>query len=316
MGRFAPHPCSLRQLQYAVAVAETLSFRRAAELCHVSQPSLSAQLAELEAALGVRLFERDRRRVLPTPAGRELLGRARAVLLQADDLLQAARRVQDPLSGTLRIGVLPTVAPYLLPEVAPVLTTRLPRLTVVWIEERTSRLVAELRGGELDAAVLALEAELGDGLEQVVLFRDPFLLATPPGHPLSGSSARPVRLGQLAGSTVLLLDDGHCLRDQALSFCQRADVHVAPYRATSLATLSRLVAAGAGITLIPELAAGTETHHTKLVLRPLAAPAPGRTVALVWRKGSPLEAALREVARAMARPAPSRREKEKRSHDR
>src|SRR6187455_3001119 len=155
-------PFSLRQLQYVAAVAETKSFRRAAELCHVSQPTLSAQVAELEGALGVRLFERDRRRVLLTPVGEELVGRARKVLLEAGELSAAATRGRDPLSGTLRLGVIPTIAPYLLPELAAPLRERFPRAALIWIEDKTKKLVAELAAGNLDGAVLALEAEIGD----------------------------------------------------------------------------------------------------------------------------------------------------------
>src|SRR5689334_10845674 len=154
----APSLLSLRQLEYAVAVADTLSFRRAAEQCHVSQPSLSAQIAQLEGAIGVKLFERDRRRVLLTAGGRELIERARQVLVQAEDLVEAARRVGDPLSGTLRIGIIPTISPYLLPSVAPKLRKSFARLNIVWVEEKTDVLKQRLDAGVLDAAILALEA--------------------------------------------------------------------------------------------------------------------------------------------------------------
>ena len=160
--RSAPHPFSLRQLQYALAIADALSFRKAAERCRVAQPSLSAQVAQLEAALGVRLFERDRRHVLVTEAGRALLDAARQVLVAADDLLDVASRTGDALDGTLRLGVIPTVSPYLLPQMMPALRERHPRLTVVWLEEKTEVLVERLHAGALDGALLALEAELGD----------------------------------------------------------------------------------------------------------------------------------------------------------
>src|SRR5262245_1089727 len=170
-----PHAASLRQLQYAVAVADARSFRRAAERCHVAQPSLSAQLAQLESALGVRLFERDRRRVLLTAAGRELVDRARRVLQETDDLVQTAGRAGDPLSGRLSIGVIPTVSPYLLPAIAPALRKAYPRLTIVWREDKTADLVRQLQAGTLDAALLALEAEIGD-VERETIARDPFVL--------------------------------------------------------------------------------------------------------------------------------------------
>src|SRR5215470_5832998 len=155
--RWAPHPLTLRQLQYVVAVAETRSFRQAAELCAVSQPSLSAQVAQLERALGVALFERTRRRVLPTSAGVELLARARDVLREADDLAEAAARLTDPFAGVLRLGVIPTISPYLVPEIAPVLRARHARLRIQWTEEKTPVLVDRLHAGDLDAALVALE---------------------------------------------------------------------------------------------------------------------------------------------------------------
>jgi LysR family hydrogen peroxide-inducible transcriptional activator len=292
--KWAPHPCTLRQLQYVVAVGETRSFRRAAEWCAVSQPSLSAQVAQLERVLGVPLFERTKRRVLPTPAGTELLARARDVLREADDLVEAATRLADPLSGTLRVGVIPTISPYLLPEIAPVLRARQPRLRILWTEEKTPVLMERLRGGDLDAALVALEADLGDVAHEVI-GRDPFVLATPLGDRL-GVKPGPVAARDLQGRSVLLLDDGHCFRDQALTWCSRADVQELDFRATSLATLTQMVADGAGVTLLPTLAVATENRRGGLRVRPFAAPVPGRTIGLVWRKGTPLAPALRTVA--------------------
>ena len=287
--RLAPPPLSLRQLQYALAVAEELSFRRAAERCHVSQPALSAQLAELEVALGVRLFERDRRRVLVTAAGHELVGRARRVLLETDDLVESAKRWVDPLSGSLRLGVIPTVSPYLLPSAARALKRELPKLGLHWVEDRTETLLRAL-----DAALLALEAERGD-VEVAVIGKDPFVLAAPHGHPLA-SKTTPVAAGELAGHAVLLLTDGHCLRQQASSFCERARAEELEFRATSLSTLVQMVAAGAGVTLLPELSLATEASRARLVIRRFKSPAPHRTLALVWRRRSPLGTALARVA--------------------
>jgi LysR family hydrogen peroxide-inducible transcriptional activator len=293
MSSFAPHPFTLRQLQYAVAVAEARSFRRAAELCHVSQPSLSAQLAQLEDTLGTRLFERERRPVLLTPAGEQLVERARRLLVDTDDLFAAAKRLGDPLLGSLRIGVIPTISPYLLPEIVPALRKAHPDLTALWVEDKTEVLVASLGEGKLDAALLALEAPLG-ALDHQVIARDPFVLATPVGHPLAAGRG-PARLNDLSGATVLLLDDGHCLRDQALSFCSRARAHEADFRATSLTTLAQMVSAGAGVTLLPRLALPTENRRGKLAIRRFAEPAPHRTLALAWRKSSPLGPALRRL---------------------
>ncbi|MEW5853143.1 MAG: LysR substrate-binding domain-containing protein [Myxococcota bacterium] len=290
----APHPFSLRQLQYVVALADTLSFRRAAERCHVSQPSLSAQLAQLEEVLGVQLFERDRRRVLPTAAGKELVERARRLLVEADDFLEAARRVGDPLAGTLRIGVIPTISPYLLPAISPALRKQYPRLTIQWVEDKTAVLVRSLEQGSLDAALLALEAELGD-VEREIIARDDFMLAAARGHDLAERTAR-VKPADLRDSDVLLLEEGHCLREQALAFCSRARAQELEFRATSLPTLAQMVANGAGITLLPRLAVETEAQRAGLVVREFEDPSPHRTLALIWRRRSPLANALKQVA--------------------
>jgi len=292
-----PYPFTLRQLQYALAVAETRSFRRAAERCHVSQPALSAQLAHLEAALGTTLFERDRRRVLVTAAGAELLERARQVLLATDDLMEAAKSVKDPLSGSMRIGIIPTISPYLLPAIAPALRAGHPRLTVEWLEDKTPVLTQQLAQGRIDAALLALEADLGD-VEHAAIANDPFVLAAPAGNPLA-RSARPARPEELRDARVLLLDDGHCFREQALQLCQDAGAEELGFRATSLGTLAQMVASGAGVTLLPRLAVPTEAKRGALVLRPFAKPAPHRTLALVWRPTSPFAAALRTLAGTM-----------------
>lgn len=297
--RLSPHPITLRQLQYVVAVADARSFRKAAELCRVSQPSLSAQVAQLEEALGASLFERERRPVLPTPAGAEVVERARKLLVETDDLIEAARRLRDPLAGTLRIGVIPTVSPYLLPLVVPALRRAHPELTVLWTEEKTEVLVTRLGDGDLDAALLALDSSVAH-LEHEVIARDPFVLATPAKHPL-GRPRTPVKLSELAGATVLLLDDGHCFRDQALAFCSRARAHEADFRATSLSTLSQMVAAGAGVTLLPRLALGTESRRGSLAVRSFAAPAPSRTIVLAWRAHSPLGPALQRLAVSLRR---------------
>ncbi|HEX8706438.1 MAG TPA: LysR substrate-binding domain-containing protein [Myxococcaceae bacterium] len=293
----APHPFTLRQLQYVVAVADALSFRKAAESCHVSQPSLSAQLAQMEAALGVRLFERDRRRVLLTEAGKELVERARRLLVEADELIETARRASDPLSGTLRLGVIPTVSPYLLPTVAPALRKSFPRLNVLWLEDKTEVLVRNLDRGALDAALVALEAELGD-VESEVIAEDPFMLVTPRDHPLAArqTEATPA---DLRGEDVLLLDEGHCFRTQALALCSRARAHELEFRATSLPTLTQMIASGAGVTLLPKLAVPTEVQRSQLSVRPFAEPVPKRTLALIWRKRSSLAVALKQVAASM-----------------
>lgn len=298
-----PHLFSLRQLQYACAVAEHLSFRRAAEVCHVAQPSLSAQVAELEAALGVQLFERDRRRVLVTSRGRVVLERARRLLLQADDLADAAKRVADPFVGTMRVGVIPTIAPYLVPAATAAVRRAYPQLTVAWIEDKTQTLMTQLASAAIDAAVVALEADLGD-VEHAWIASDPFVFVAPPDHP-SMQKSTPISGRELRAADMLLLDEGHCLREQALEVCNSVKAREAEFRATSLSTLVQLVVQGAGVTLLPALALETETLRAELGIRQIAAPVPARTIALVWRKGASLGAALAQLAASIRESYPA-----------
>ncbi len=292
--KLEPYPFTLRQLQYAAAVAESLSFRRAAERCHVSQPALSAQLAQMEEALGVTLFERDRRRVLVTAAGREILERVQLLLHEADDLLQVARWNADPLSGALRIGVIPTISPYLVPWITAALHKGYPRLTTLWVEDKSDNLMSSLDSGRIDAALMALEADIGE-VEYEIIGSDSFVLATPKGHPL-GSRHCSVEPAELTNACVLLLDEGHCFREQALAYCSHTKAHELEFRATSLSTLAQMVAGGAGVTLLPELAVATEVKRASLSIRRFKQPAPRRTIALVWRHRSPLGSALRQLA--------------------
>ncbi len=300
---YSSHPFTLRQLQYVVAVADALSFRKAAEHCHVSQPSLSAQLGQLEDAMGVRLFERDRRRVLLTAAGKDLVERARRLLIEADDFVSAAKRASDPFSGEMQIGVIPTISPYLLPSLTPALRAAYPHLVTKWVEDKTDVLVRNLDAGRIDAALVALEAELGD-VESEVVATDPFVLVSRPDDPLVAKS-RPVTLSELSEANVLLLDDGHCLREQALAVCSRAKARELEFRATSLSTLVHMVAGGAGVTLLPELAVAFEVERAGLRVRPFARPAPYRTIALVWRKRSPLAEAFKKIAATIRKAYPS-----------
>lgn len=315
MGTFAHHPFTLRQLQYAVAVADERHFRRAAERCHVSQPSLSAQLAQLEDSLGVKLFERDARRVIVTAAGAEIVKRARRALLESDDILETARQLADPFVGLIQVGVIPTIAPYLLPDIVPALRRAYPRASLAWREAKTEDLVRDVEEGALDAALLALEADLG-GLSHEVIAKDPFVLAAPRSHPL-GRHKGPVGLQELAGAEVLLLDEGHCLREQALSLCARAGAPETSLRATSLGTLTQMVLGGAGVTLLPTLAVPLENRRGELVIRKLRtgthkrrknsgpASAPARTIALAYRSASPLARAMSELAATMRTAYPS-----------
>jgi len=303
--KLGAHPFTVRQLQYAVAVAQARSFSRAAELCFVSQPALSAQVAELEDVLGVRLFERGRGGVLLTAPGEVLIERARRVLWEVEGLLGAAEGLGDPLQGTLRLGVIPTIAPYLLPTLDPSLRAAFKKIELIWREDKTENLVGALGKGELDAAVVALEARLGD-VDHAMIGIDPFVLAVPKAHRL-GRSRRPVASEELADEHVLLLDDGHCFRDQALEWCGAAGTRELGFRATSVPTLCQMVAGGAGITLLPKLAVPVEGPHSSLVIRNFKKPAPQRTIVLIWRRGSALTSALRDVAETARRAFPKMR---------
>ncbi len=294
MSRWADLPFSVRQLQYVVAVAELGGFRKAADACGVAQPSLSAQVAQVEAVLGVQVFERSSRSVRVTAAGAPLVDRARQVLVAMHDLREAARLQGDPLRGTLRIGVIPTVCPYLLPEVSPAVQRALPNLQIQWSEEKTRTLIRQIEEGRIDAAVLALDERVAD-LDHVVIGDDPFVLAAAPGHPLV-TGKRPASPAALDGASVFLLEDGHCFRDQAMALCTRAGAHEAGLRATSLSTLVQMVGAGAGVTLLPAMAVAVENRRGQLAVRAFKAPAPSRTLVLAWRKGSALRRPLTAVA--------------------
>ncbi|MDB4943178.1 MAG: Hydrogen peroxide-inducible activator [Labilithrix sp.] len=297
---------SLRQLEYVVAVADTLGFRKAAERCGVSQPTLSAQIAQLEGVLGVTLFERGRSSgVLLTPAGEIIVSRARRVLLETGDLLAAATRARDPFEGSFRVGVIPTVAPYYLPEVTQVLARAYPHLRLVLREEKTEDAVRDLWAGTIDVALLALVDEVRD-LDHAKVLDDPFVVALPRGHALARK--KKVTQADLDGEDVLLLDDGHCFRSQALAVCNRAGAHEMDLRATSLSTLVQMVAGSTAVTLLPELAVDVENRRAQLEIRRFAEPVPSRTIALVWRPQSPFAEAFRKTAATLraAHPAAAR----------
>lgn len=300
--KFSPHAFSLRQLQYIVAVADLLSFNRAADECHVSQPSLSLQIAELERVLAITIFERDPRRVALTAAGRDFVESARAVLRAADGLVETARRCIDPFSGTLRIGIIPTISPYWLPELTLALRKAYPHLTVIWLEDKTHILVQALQSGAIDAALLALEAEIGD-VEREVIAKDPFVLVAPAGNPLVAKSA-PAKAAELRGAAVMVLEDEHCFGKQALEFCFRAKAQDLQFRGTSLATVISMVAGGVGVTLLPSLAVRSEVRTNNLRVRRIADPEAARTIGLVWHKKSSLTPALRKLATSMSQAYP------------
>ena len=287
-------PYSLRQLQYIVAVADLGGFRRAAEACSVAQPSMSAQIAHVEQAIGVQIFERNPRGVRVTAAGAKMIERARAVLLSSRDLADTARQLSDPLTATIHIGIIPTVCPYLLPDVAPALKKKLPGLHLIWSEDKTGRLLEQIESAALDAAVVALDARVSH-LEHDVIGDDPFVLAVAREHPLARRTG-PASPEALKNETVFLLEDGHCFRDQALALCGRTGAKEADVTATGLATLVQLVGGGSGVTLLPKLAVPVENRRGQLAVRAFTSPAPTRHLVLAWRKRSALRRPLEAIA--------------------
>lgn len=290
---------SIRQLEALVAVADHHSFRKAATAIGISQPALSAQVQAVERSLGAQVFERDRRSVLVTPAGEEIVSRARIALDAVDAVHDAARRRGEPLVGSLRLGVIPTVAPYWLPAVLPSVRKKFPRLELILREEQTHRLLTQLGAGQIDVAFLAVPVP-GD-VTTAVIAREAFLLAAPRGAKLLSSRTR-LTERDLADQTVLLLEDGHCLRDQALAVCDRGGaVESMEVRGTSLPTLVQMVAGGMGVTLIPEAAAEALVQPRGPVeLAPLGKPPPGRTLGLAWRTSSARLREFRLLAETMS----------------
>ncbi len=277
---------TIRQLEYLTTLAELCSFNRAAAACHVSQPALSTQIRQLEDQLGVKLLERSQRMVLVTPAGEEIVRRAQILLNEANDLVEAAHSLGLPMSGTLKLGVIPTIAPYLLPRVLPQLRDCYPDLRLLLYEEKTDVLVRMLNEGRLDLALLALGVDLGN-LDTMPLFDDPFLLAVPDGHHLATRDK--VREADLLDEEVLLLEDGHCLRDQVWPVCESGGAHeLGDFRASSLSTLTQMVSSRVGITLLPEMSLDVELGRSEqIVLRRFRQPEPFRTIGLAWRKSAP-----------------------------
>lgn len=286
---------NLRDLRYLVALAEHRHFGRAAEACHVSQPTLSTQLKKLEEELGVVLVERAPRHVMLTPAGNDIVVRARRVLAEVEQMRETARRSIDPEAGSVRLGLFPTLGPYLLPHVVPRIRKRFPRLELLLVEEKTETILQQLRDGRLDAGVLALPLH-EDWLETEFLFEEPFVLAVPDKHPLA--THRDLRLAELRQQHLLLLEEGHCLRDQALEVCTLAGAgEKEGFRATSLETLRQMVAAGVGVTLLPVLAVKPPVPpQDNIRLLNFRSPPPSRRLALVWRKSSAMGEFLHKLA--------------------
>ncbi|MCB1718369.1 MAG: LysR family transcriptional regulator [Candidatus Competibacteraceae bacterium] len=293
----AGHPKpTLRQLEYLVAVADTLNFREAADRCFVTQPALSKQLQQLEATLGVQLFERDPRRVLPTAAGREIARQARDVLRQVDRLVETAQGMTGALRGALRVGVIPTIAPYLVPRVVPAVRRAFPELNLMLREERTPELVQGLNEGRLDLLLLDIDVELG-GADAELLFTDEFVFAAPASHPLATKDV--LSVADLKSAEILLLEEGHCLRNHVLPLCTRAgSVEAVDFRASSLVTLVEMVKSGIGVTLLPEMAVQAFESDPALAIRPFDDP-PMRQIGLAWRSGSARAGEFRRLGDVM-----------------
>jgi len=289
---------NLRDLRYLVALAEHRHFGRAAAASFVSQPTLSTQLKKLEDELGITLIERAPRKVMLTPAGRDIAQRARHILSEVDQLKESARRQLDPEAGTVRLGLFPTLGPYLLPHVVPTIRARFPRLELLLVEEKTETILRMLREGALDAGVLALPLH-DDMLHIEPLFVEPFVLAVPASHALAERSE--ISMSDLARESLLLLEDGHCLRDQALDVCQLAGAgERTGFRATSLETLRQMVAADVGITLLPMLAVKPpQAPNSHIRLLPFKGKPPIRRIAMVWRRSSAMAAFLQRLAASL-----------------
>jgi len=289
---------NLRDLGYLIALADHKHFGRAAAACSISQPTLSTQLKKLEDELGVTLIERAPRRVMLTAVGSDIAERARHIIAEVEQLRERARRSHDPEAGSLRLGLFPTLAPYLLPHVVPVIRARFPRLELRLIEEKTASLLRLLHEGRLDAAVLALPLR-EESLHVQPLFEEPFVLAVPQGHALARRAN--LRLQDIGSESLLLLEDGHCLREQALDVCRLSGaVEKSEFRATSLETLRQMVAANAGITLLPALAVQPPVPPQEAIhLIHFAGAVPSRQIAMVWRRSSAMHPFLARLAQLL-----------------
>ena len=286
---------NLRDLKYLVALADHKHFGRAAAACYVSQPTLSTQIKKLEDELGVPLVERAPRKVMLTLAGRDAAERARRIVAEVEQMKEAARRSQDPEAGTVRLGMFPTLGPYLLPHVVPRIRARFPHLELLLVEEKSDVLLSRLREGKLDAGLLALPVA-DDQLHTEFLFEEPFVLAVPESHPLAQRGS--LTLAELSHQQLLLLEDGHCLREQALDVCRLSGANEkSEFRATSLETLRQMVAADVGITLLPALAVKPPVARSPNIhLLGFSDSHPSRRIAMVWRKSSAMSGFLQVFA--------------------
>ncbi len=289
---------TIRQLQYLVAVIELRHFGKAAERCFVTQSTLSAGIQELEALFDAKLLERTKRKVIPTRLGMELLEKSRQLLKLSAEMVDIARSDARLLSGRLRLGVIPTISPFLLPQVLPGIREHFSALELFLLEDQTARLLERLATGDLDAAILALPYDIG-ALESEVFWEEDFWVAFPKNHRLSTGGSIASRL--LPAGELLLLEEGHCFRDHALSVCQMQDLrYSAAFQGTSLYTLIQMVAGGQGITFIPEMAIDSEwMRQSSISFRPLSERGPHRQISLVWRPGFYRKQDLHLLAKSM-----------------
>ncbi|MBU1663978.1 MAG: LysR family transcriptional regulator [Gammaproteobacteria bacterium] len=291
---------TLQELRYLVALADCGHFGQAAEACCVSQSTLSTGLKKLEDFLGVIVFDRSLKRVTPTPIGREIVESARRIIEEAARIRELASYAKDPMDRTVHLGIIPTLGPYYLPHVLTQVRVAHPKLRLLLREEMTPHMLAHLAEGKLDAGLLALPIS-DPSLEVVPLFVEPFLAAVPADHPLA--TATEVNIDELARAGLLLLEEGHCLRDQALEACHLQGLKSEEIRATSLETLRQMVAMGLGVTLIPTLASVSPSGQ-QVVLKPIAAPGASRGIGLVWRRRSPLAYTMAQLAETLAKRLP------------
>ena len=300
------HLPTMKQLQYLVALADTEHFGRAAQRCHITQSTLSAGIRDLESVLGTPVAERSNRQVLMTRVGARVAERAKVLLRDADEIMEVAKAARDPMTGEIRLGVIPTIAPFLLPRVLPVLREMYPALTIYLREEQTAPLLARLEGGELEAALIALPYDTGD-LRIETVMEDEFLFACDPAHALAGWDEVPVEA--LEGEPLLLLEEGHCLRGHALEVCGVGDKRArAQFEASSLHTLVQMVAAGIGVTLVPQLAVEAGIlQGTRISFSRLGAPA-FRRIGLAWRRTSRRAEDFQSLADALRIQSPAAEE--------
>jgi LysR family hydrogen peroxide-inducible transcriptional activator len=288
---------TLQELRYVVALADIGHFGRAAEACFVSQSTLSIQIKKLEDYLGIALFDRTLKSVKLTPSGHEIVDSARRIIEEANRICELSKQCKDPMARAIHLGVIPTLGPYYLPYAMPLVHESFPKLRLLLREEMTPHVLAHLAEGKLDAGLLALPLPADDpAMETVPLFREPFLAAVPADHPLA--EAAEIHIDELVHAGLFLLEEGHCLRNQALEACRLAGLDNEEIRATSLETLRQMVGMGLGVTLIPALA-GRQSHDigTRVALRPLASPGASRIIGLVWRKRSPLAPTMENLAK-------------------